>query len=166
MEEGQLQVRIILEVKAILRGTKQYFIGYCSYYKNLYHQAKHCKACKDNASRNKNQQSKPFGLKEQGQIKTYNSFDPLAKYDPSFSLCNDYGHDEQNCPFQKEDLQKDEPTINKCGLALCAHSDENQWFVDSGCSRHVSGDRNKFTSLIKKDGNMSFGSGSAKITGK
>ena len=55
---------------------------------------------------------------------------------------------------------------DKCGLALCAHSDENHWFVDSGCSRHMTGDKKKFVSLNKKNGNVSFESGSAKITGK
>jgi len=56
--------------------------------------------------------------------------------------------------------------MDKHNLALCAHSDENHWFVDSGCSRHMTGDKNKFVSLNNKDGIVSFGSGSTKITGK
>lgn len=88
-----------------------------------------------------NQLRKP---KEQEQIKTYNSFDPLAKFDPSCSLCDDYGHNEQNCPLKREKAKNVNLKIDKCGLALCAHSEENHWFVDSGCSRHMTGDQKKF----------------------
>ena len=113
-----------------------------------------------------NQPNQLHGPKEQEKIKTYNSFDPLAKFDPSFSLCNDYDHNEQNFPLKMEKSKNINLKTDKCGLALCAHSGENHWFVDSGCSRHMTGDQNKFISLNKKNGNVSFGSGSAKITGK
>lgn len=56
--------------------------------------------------------------------------------------------------------------MDKCGLALYAQNNENHWFVDSGCSRHKAGDKRKFVSLRKKEGNVSFGSGSARIAGK
>ena len=106
------------------------------------------------------------GPKEKGQIKTYNSFDPLAKFDPTFSLCNNYDYNEQNFPLKREEAKSVNFETDKCALALCAHSEENHWFVDSGCSRHMTGDQKKFISLNKKNGNVSFGSGSAKITGK
>lgn len=67
---------------------------------------------------------------------------------------------------KREELEKEEPTTNKCDLVLCGQSDENQWFVDSGCLRHMTGGQNKFISLNKKDGNVSFGSASAKISRK
>ena len=73
------------------------------------------------------------GPKEQGQIKTYNSFDPLAKFDPSCSLCDNYDHNERNFPLKREKAKNVNLKTDKCGLALCAHSEENQWFVDSGC---------------------------------
>uniref|UniRef100_A0A2N9I3Q3 CCHC-type domain-containing protein n=1 Tax=Fagus sylvatica TaxID=28930 RepID=A0A2N9I3Q3_FAGSY len=61
-------------------------------------------------------------------------------------------------------------------LCLMAHGDEvcliskstkNKWFLDSGCSRHMTGDKNKFTSLTLKDGgNVKFGDNSkGKIIG-
>eukprot|EP00253_Pinus_taeda_P030706 PITA_30706 len=56
--------------------------------------------------------------------------------------------------------------MDKCGLALYAQNNGNHWFVDSGCSRHMIGDKKKFVSLRKKEGNVSFGSGSGKISGK
>lgn len=63
-------------------------------------------------------------------------------------------------------MKKEEPTMDKCGLALWAQSNENQWFVDSGFSRHIIGDQKKFISLNKNDGNVLFGSGFDKIVGK
>jgi len=56
--------------------------------------------------------------------------------------------------------------MDKCDLALCAQSEETLWFVDSGCSRHMIGDKRTFISLIKKQGNVSFRSGSTKIAKK
>ena len=66
----------------------------------------------------------------------------------------------------KEKEKNENPNMDKFGLAVCAHSDENHWFVDSGCSRHMTRDERKFVSLKKKEENVSFGSGSAKIDGK
>jgi len=114
----------------------------------------------------KDQTNKPCSPKGQGQIKTFNSFDPSAKFDPIYSLCNDNGHSEQNFPLKSREAKDENPNMDKCGLALCAHSEENLWFVGSGCSRHMIIDKRKFVSLNKKEGNVSFGSGSAKIAGK
>lgn len=73
-------------------------------------------------------------------------------------------------PLKRRKAKNENPNTDKCGLALCAHSDahsdENHWFVDSGYSRHMTEDKRKFVSLNKKEGNVSFGSGSAKIARK
>lgn len=144
---------------------KTIFFGHYFCCKNFGHQAKHCMAHKNETPKLNDQTNKPYGLKGQGQIKTYNSFDPLAKFDPICSLCNDNGYNEQNCPLKRRKAKNENPNTDKCVLALCAHSDENHWFVD-GCSRHMTRDKRKFVSLNKKEGNVSFGSGSAKIAGK
>ena len=34
-----------------------------------------------------------------------------------------------------------------CSLALCATKKQNLWHVDSGCSKHMTGDPTKFLSL-------------------
>ena len=31
---------------------------------------------------------------------------------------------------------------------------KNHWYLDSGCSRHMTGDENQFTSLKPKDGGL------------
>jgi hypothetical protein len=43
-------------------------------------------------------------------------------------------------------------------VCLISISTKDKWFLDSGCSRHMTGDKNKFTSLTLKDGgNVKFG---------
>jgi hypothetical protein len=45
--------------------------------------------------------------------------------------------------------------------------EEYEWFIDSGCSSHMTGDQRKFVSLNKKGGNVAFGDDSStKILGK
>jgi hypothetical protein len=53
-------------------------------------------------------------------------------------------------------------------LDLHAQNNTSQWYIDSGCSKHMIGDRNKFLTLNKtKGGNVMFGNdNSAKIIGK
>jgi hypothetical protein len=43
-----------------------------------------------------------------------------------------------------------------------------QWYVDNGCSKHMTGDQSKFLKLTKKEkGKVTFGDNvSAKILGK
>ena len=43
-------------------------------------------------------------------------------------------------------------------MCLKFTKDKNQWYLDSGCSRHMTGDKNQFISLESKDGgNVTFG---------
>jgi hypothetical protein len=45
--------------------------------------------------------------------------------------------------------------------------EEDEWFIDSGCSSHMTGDQSKFVSLKKRGGNVAFGDDSStKILGK
>ena len=58
--------------------------------------------------------------------------------------------------------------MNKCDLALTAQDLKSQWYLDSGCSKHMTGDRSKFITFDeKKSGNVTFGNDKAgKIKGK
>jgi len=123
-------------------------------------------ARKNKVPRLKNQIKNPCSLKGKGKIKTFNSFDPLAKFDPICSLCNDNGYREHNFPLKSREAKDENPNMDKRGLDLCAHSEKNIWFVNRGCSRHMTGDKRKFFPLNKKEGNVFFGSGYAKIDGK
>jgi hypothetical protein len=51
-------------------------------------------------------------------------------------------------------------TTEKC-------KEEDKWYIDSGCSSHMTGDQDKFISLKRKGGNVAFGDdSSAKILGE
>ena len=58
--------------------------------------------------------------------------------------------------------------LNKCDLALIAQDQKIKWHLESGCSKHMTGDRIKFVTFDeKKSGNVTFGNDKAgKIKGK
>ena len=58
--------------------------------------------------------------------------------------------------------------MNKCDLALTTQDLKSQWYLDSGCSKHMTRDRIKFITFDeKKTGNVTFGNHiSRKIKGK
>jgi hypothetical protein len=55
-----------------------------------------------------------------------------------------------------------------CGLVLSAQRKKNPWYIDSGCSKHMIGDKSKFQILSEsKLGNVTFGNDApGKIKGK
>ena len=66
--------------------------------------------------------------------------------------------------WKKKELQ-----IKNCGIALFAEGEENQWYIDSGCSKHMTGDKNKLLaySALEKEKNVTFGNDTlAVIKGK
>ena len=111
---------MLIQIMAITTGTKLSFFGHCFPCKNFGHQARHCMDHKNDTPKLKDQIHKPYGPKGQGQINTYNSFDPLAKFDLIFSLCNNNGHNEQDCLLKRGKTRSENPNTDKCGLALCA----------------------------------------------
>eukprot|EP00253_Pinus_taeda_P032416 PITA_32416 len=62
-----------------------------------------------------------------------------------------------------------EPQPERCGIALYAEGQENQWYIDSGCSKHMTGDKEKLESYtaLEKGKKVSFGNDTpAAIKGK
>jgi hypothetical protein len=57
---------------------------------------------------------------------------------------------------------------DKCGLVLSAQRKKNPWYIDSGCSKHMTGDKSKFLTLSdSKSGNVTFGNDApGKVKGK
>ena len=52
-------------------------------------------------------------------------------------------------------------------IALCATQNQNLWHLDSGCSKHMTADPNKFIKLKYNKGKVTFGDNfSSKIFGK
>jgi hypothetical protein len=64
--------------------------------------------------------------------------------------------------------KQDQYSNEECTVALQAKQKKRGWYVDSGCSKHMTGDRDKFLTLRKeRDGSVSFGNDdSSKIIGK
>jgi hypothetical protein len=64
--------------------------------------------------------------------------------------------------------KQEEPKQEECGLALYAQNKWNQWYIDNGCSKHVTGDQTKFLTLKEeKGGNVTFRDNAfARIVGK
>eukprot|EP00253_Pinus_taeda_P009973 PITA_09973 len=62
-----------------------------------------------------------------------------------------------------------EPQPKRCGIALHAEGQENQWYIDIGCSKHMTGDKEKLESysVLEKGKKFSFGNDTlAVIKGK
>jgi hypothetical protein len=56
----------------------------------------------------------------------------------------------------------------ECTLSLQAKHKKRGWYVDSGCSKHMTGDKDRFLTLRKeRDGSVSFGNDdSTRIIGR
>ena len=64
--------------------------------------------------------------------------------------------------------KKDQYINEECTIALQDKQKKRGWYVDNGCSKHMSGDRERFLTLRKEiDGPISFeNDDSTKIIGK
>jgi hypothetical protein len=63
---------------------------------------------------------------------------------------------------------KEIPNNEYCGIELSYEEckEEDEWYIDSGCSSHMTGDQDKFIRLKIKGGNVAFGyESSTKILG-
>eukprot|EP00253_Pinus_taeda_P022209 PITA_22209 len=62
-----------------------------------------------------------------------------------------------------------EPQTERCGIAFYAEGQENLWYIDSGCSKHMTADKEKLESYsaLEKGKKVSFGNDTpATIKGK
>jgi hypothetical protein len=117
------------------------------------------------------------------QVKHNNSYEHNNRYDLLFSepecyICHNYGHKAADCFLRnyKPDLIPTAEKVkvwkkkedDKCGLVLSAQRQKNPWYIDSGCSKHMTGDKSKFLTLSEsKSGNVTFGNDApGKIKGK
>jgi hypothetical protein len=117
------------------------------------------------------------------QVKHNNSYEHNNHYDLLFSepecyICHNYGHKAIDCrlKFFKPDLNPTAENFkiwkkkedDKCRLVLSSQREKNPWYIDSGCSKHMTGDKSKFLTLSEsKSGNVTFGNDApGKIKGK
>jgi hypothetical protein len=64
--------------------------------------------------------------------------------------------------------RQDQYSNEECKVALQDKQKKRGWYVDSGCSKHMTDDRDKFLTLrTERDGSVYFGNDdSSKIIGK
>ena len=64
--------------------------------------------------------------------------------------------------------RKDNLNDYEYGIALQAHNNNiGEWYVDSGCSKHMTGNKSAFVNIEKDKGSVSFrNNNSAKVLGK
>ena len=60
------------------------------------------------------------------------------------SKCNNFGHIVEQCRLKSG--HNDDMAKEICDLALYAHKDENKWYIDNGCTKHMT--RNKISFLL------------------
>ena len=90
--------------------------------------------------------------------RTYNNF-YLLQNEIECSIYSNFGHQEFECrsnfrqTSQKEQTslspkiwKKKERQPERCGIALYAEGQEDQWYIKSGCSKHMIGDKDKLQS--------------------
>jgi hypothetical protein len=109
--------------------------------------------------------------------RSYNSISPLMDKNIACYKCNYLGHKAHDCRYMNEDVpmqttvwrRKEIPNNEDCQIALTVEEckEEDEWYIDSGCSSHMTEDQDKFISWKRKGGNVAFGDdSSAKILGE
>jgi hypothetical protein len=106
-----------------------------------------------------------------------NKFD-LLNNEIEFFTCHNFGHKSIECRLRNYEPDSKSPAENvnfwkkkesdKCGLVLFAQRKTNPWYIDSGFSKHMTGEKGNFLSLSEnKSGNVTFGNdATGKIKGK
>jgi hypothetical protein len=164
------------------------FFGLCYACNNFGHKAMNCRANSRNINNFESHTQKGYPRRpSETQRRSYNMFESLSTEVECYK-CNNFGHMAKYCrmtvpprePQQNNNSHRQEPqkrtwirkqnqySNEECTLALQAKQKKHGWYVDSGCSKHMTGDKDKFLTLRKeRDGSVSFGNDdSAKIIGK
>jgi hypothetical protein len=106
------------------------------------------------------------------QVKHNNNYEHNNRYDllfnePECYVCHNYGHKVADCCLRNYKLDLN-PTAEKfkvwkkkeddnCRLVLSAQRQTNPWYIDSGCSKHMIGDKSMFLTLSEsKSGNVTY----------
>jgi hypothetical protein len=151
---------------------QRFFYGHCFNCVNFGHKAVNCRAYPKNISNNVGYLNNIYPIRYyEAYTRNQNRFGSLSNEVECYK-CNNFGHIAKNCRLtippreSKKNInsQISEPQgiwkrkYNQCLLAIQAQTRKSDWYVDSGCSKHMIGDKNMFLNLKKeKDGSVSFG---------
>jgi hypothetical protein len=108
-----------------------------------------------------------------------NHFDVLNN-DLECYNCHNFSHKDANChlnnykadpsikPLARNASTLEKKDSEKCGLVLSDQRQKNPWYIDSECSKHMTGEKSNFMSLSEsKSGNVTFeNDATGKIKGK
>jgi hypothetical protein len=140
---------------------QNFFHGYCFYCSNFGHKIANCqiKLRDMQLRRSRNKQSLQHKTKQpMSRQRSTNHFDLLNNELECYN-CHNFGHKPANYHLKN---YKADPKINplarnvstwkkkdseKCGLVLSAQKQKDPWYIDSGCSKHMTGDKDKFLSI-------------------
>jgi hypothetical protein len=141
-----------------------FFNGQCFSCHNFGHKAAQCVAYKTIMTRESRKKRTELETKKN----TYNNFSPLQN-EVECDYCNNFGHGESECrrkiqlkrhvPSSSKVWKRKELQVENFRIALFAEDEENQWYIDSGCSRHMTGDKDKLLaySTLEKEKRVTFG---------
>jgi hypothetical protein len=164
------------------------FFGLCYACNNFGHKAVNCRANNRNSNNFESYTQRDYSRRpSETQRRSYNRFESLSTEVECYK-CNNFGHMAKDCrmtvppkePQQNNNSHRQEPqkmtwirkqdqyNNEECTVALQAKQKKHGWYVDSGCSKHMTGDKDKFLTLQKeKNGPVSFGNdNSSKIIGE
>jgi hypothetical protein len=164
------------------------FFGLCYACNNFGHKVVNCRANNRNSNNFESYTQRDYSRRPSDtQRRSYNRFESLSTEVECYK-CNNFGHMAKDCrmtvppkePQQNNNSHRQEPqkttwirkqdqyNNEECTVALQAKKKKHGWYVDSGCSKHMTGDKDKFLTLRKeKNGSVSFGNdNSSKIIGE
>eukprot|EP00253_Pinus_taeda_P017935 PITA_17935 len=144
-------------------NRRSFFNGQCFFCHNFGHKVAQCVAYKTIMTREAKKQRSMTGITK----RTYNNFSVLEN-EVECSICNNFGHEDSECRsrFQQRKEQASsiktwrikEPQTERCGITFYAEGQENLWYIHSGCSKHMTGDKEKLESYsdLEKGKKVSF----------
>jgi hypothetical protein len=161
---------------------QNFFHGYCFYCSNFGHKIANCqiKFRDMQLMRSRNKQYLQHRTKQPMSRQSCTNHFDLLNIELECYNCHNFDHKATNCHLKN---YKADPRIKplarnantwkkkyseKCGLVLSAQKQKEPWYIDSGCSKHMTRDKDKFLSISKrKMGNVTFGNDEpGKIKGK
>jgi len=161
--KSNFKLLVIPKKKNSLNKYPYIFPGYYFACLNFGHKAMMWKAYgrnsyRDNLFHTMNNQSKTMSMG-----RNHNSFSLLQNSNIECHVCHNLGHKANKCRLMEVTKEpkiirkqnpswKRKPSKEECLIALKIHENEALWHVDSGCSKHMTGNGDKFKTLKKQKG--------------
>jgi hypothetical protein len=147
---------------------QNFFYGYYFYYSNFGHNIANCqiKFRDMQLRRSRNKQDLKHRTKQPMSRQSFTNHFDLLNNDLKCYNCHNFGHKAANCHLNN---YKADPRIKplarnastwknkdseKCGLVLSSQKQNNPWYIDNGCSKSMTREKDKFMSISKSKTRM------------